>query len=663
MGTVIDELIVELKLDPKGFDEGQKKAVNDLRKFETEHEKHAKNIAASTNKMTDGFALLQGKLLSIASLFLGGMGVQAFTEHITRLTSQTGYLASSLGVSTTELGKWQGVAASVGASASEIAQGFASIQRNMANMQLTGQSPLNAFAYATHQSGQGPAVDLYDQKGQWRSPTDILLGMSRWASKQQNPAVASQALSQTGMSQGMINLLMLGPQELEKRLKQYEKFAPSKEDTRKFQELQEAMAKTAATAEKLGRNIVLIFSPGLIKFMESIARIVEAFGRSPIEGLKALNDEASKGVGEAFNSASELDRKAGAATTKGGIWNGIKSWWNGTPVEEPATNSRIQWHNPFARAQSEAAKREREQGTTANTAGMSGDGPGGASATTPAPQVRRSSQPIGEGSSGFLRDRRQRYADEIAQTPGLRDRVGGMLALEGTAQPTMESLLNRIDYVNTERAKRGLPPKSIDDMLNSGFYGPINRGQHQAGINQYQRNPGKFDRAIDRALGGSHVIGGYTDQGLPTDPNGSVRNAQRGLSFPYMKIGGNEFTDWAGGPGSRGAASAYRTMIEEGLAREANVKAAGSPSALTGRPMASAANRTFDNWNKLGLGARGALVTGGGSSVTNSRSSSTSIENLNVTVPEGASPGEYASGIKQDLQRYDTVMNANQGLL
>lgn len=152
---------------------------------------------------------------------------------------------------------------------------------------------------------------------------------------------------------------------------------------------------------------------------------------------------------------------------------------------------------------------------------------------------------------------------------------------------------------------------------------------------------------------------------MPTDPNGSITNMRRrGVVFPYMKIGGNEFTDWEGGSGlgGRRTSSAYRAMIEEGLAREGAAKAAGAPSVLT-QPMGNAASRTFDNWKALGVGARGALIQGGGPSINNSRSSSTSIENMNVTVPAGASPGEYAAGIKQDLQRFDTVMNANQGLL
>lgn len=375
MPTVIDELIVELKLDPKGFDEGQKKAVSDLRRFEKEATNSSKKVATSTDTMTQAFGLLQGRLLAIAGLITGGMGLSSFIDHITKLTAHTGYLATSLGVTSKELGKWESAGASVGASAGEIAAGFAAIQKSMASMQLTGQSALHAFAQATHQAGQGPAVELYNPDGSWRSPTDILVGTSRWAQAQPNKAVASQMLSQTGMSQGMINMLLLGPEELKKRLKEYEKFAPSTEDTKRFQDLQQAIAKTSASAEKLGRSIVALFSPGLIKFMESLTRIVEAFqGKGAIAGLKTLNDEASAGVGEGVNAvvgaAKDADQTIGKATTSGGIWNRVKSWWTGKPVEEPTTNPNIQWHNPFAKKD-------------AATVPPSGDGPQGDGSSQP----------------------------------------------------------------------------------------------------------------------------------------------------------------------------------------------------------------------------------------------------------------------------------------
>ena len=62
------------------------------------------------------------------------------------------------------------------------------------------------------------------------------------------------------------------------------------------------------------------------------------------------------------------------------------------------------------------------------------------------------------------------------------------------------------------------------------------------------------------------------------------------------------------------------------------------------------------------LGAR-AAANSNSTSINNSRSSQTSIGNMNVTVPPGSDPAAYGAGIQQELQRYDNVMNANQGLL
>ncbi len=643
MGTVIDELIVELKLDPKGFDEGQKKAVNNLRRFENESERHSKKIAANAESMTQAFGALQGKLLAVAGLFMGGMGASGFIDHMTKLTSQTGFFAKSLGLSTKELGAWQAAGATVGATANEIAQALGGYQKALANAQLGQPSFINAMAYTTSQAGQGPQLTPYKADGSWKTPTEYLLSASEWYEKRPNKAVATVLMERNGMPQGMINLLSLGRTELQKRLKEGERFAPSADDVKKFQDLQVEMGRASIAAEKLGRSIALLLTPGLIKFMESLNRIVAAFVKGGwIEGLKAANDEASTGTGEGFKSLG-VDASATGQRANQGWWGRFKS--------------KFQWHNPFARRTDPVTN--------------SGDGPGGASlpsssvsGTAARPTVASTTGTAAPGSSEFLRQRRQRYADEIARTPGLREKIGGMLALEGTAQPTMESLLNRIDYVNTERAKRGLAPKSIDDMLTPAFYGPIRHGKLPGGIAQYQRNPGKFDRAIDRALGGSHIIGGYTDQGMPTDPNGSITQWQRhGRRYPYERVGGNEFPDWEGGPGGRRASAAYRAMIEEGLAREANAKAAGPPSVLTGQPMASAANRTFDSWNALGLGARGALMRGNVSTTTNSNNRTATFGDINVTVPPGADPTGYASGIQQELQRYSPVMNANQGLI
>jgi hypothetical protein len=62
------------------------------------------------------------------------------------------------------------------------------------------------------------------------------------------------------------------------------------------------------------------------------------------------------------------------------------------------------------------------------------------------------------------------------------------------------------------------------------------------------------------------------------------------------------------------------------------------------------------------IGARAAASAAAPASTTNNSSSSTHIGNMHVTVPPGADPVGYANGIRQELQRYDNVMNAQTGL-
>jgi hypothetical protein len=158
----------------------------------------------------------------------------------------------------------------------------------------------------------------------------------------------------------------------------------------------------------------------------------------------------------------------------------------------------------------------------------------------------------GLGGSAFLKARRAKFGNQFASTPGLRDEVLGMMLKEGTPQASVESLLNRADMTGG----------SLHGMLHGGFYGPINRGELPGAIAQLHRNPklaAQMNRALDAALGGSHIIGGYTDQGNPTDPNGR--------HFPQMKLGGNVFTDWGGG-GGHSRSEAYRHFIEHGIAAD-----------------------------------------------------------------------------------------------
>ncbi|MCD0417278.1 hypothetical protein LOC51_08630 [Rubrivivax sp. JA1024] len=175
----------------------------------------------------------------------------------------------------------------------------------------------------------------------------------------------------------------------------------------------------------------------------------------------------------------------------------------------------------------------------------------------------------GAGLSGseFLKARRERFAKELEEKPWLKKKLAAVLDLEnpGAGPAVVESLMNRMDYTGGT-IEKGL---GVKNRRNS-FYGPVRRGEDLARERALEKDPKKMAylmRQIDKALAGSNVVKGHTDQGSAGDPN--YHSGGTGVN-----INGERFNHWRGGPDGIRGAKRYQEWVMRNVEAERARKSA-----------------------------------------------------------------------------------------
>lgn len=198
-----------------------------------------------------------------------------------------------------------------------------------------------------------------------------------------------------------------------------------------------------------------------------------------------------------------------------------------------------------AKASDFATDMDRQQ---AARAGITPAAPGsiGAPPTVPGARWQGPTPAVTAATRAVLSKQRSAAVNELNNDPQLKAFVFGVAKGEDDENPgyVLESLLNRA----------AMTGKSVRELVNSGFYGPVNRGEIKAepqGTKFYQ----KAQEAFEDAAAGSNHIELRTDQGMANEHRFADANPGVGGKKRFG-------ADWYSHMGSDGVNYARKTQAE-----------------------------------------------------------------------------------------------------
>lgn len=272
MATIIDSLLVVLGLDARGFDKGRKQTSEGLKHTRDEADKTGKNLEQFGKSAGNFFASLRNEAVGLFLAFQGASSVKDFVGNMIAGDAATGRLAKNLGMTTTELSAYGLAIKTVGGSAEEANAAFTMLAQAREQLRLTGTSghdrEFALLGFRAHDlDDSAKAFDKLAEAAQ-RMPRTQFYNLAH----------------QMGLSDGVINLLELGPQKMRELVKAREAdAAATEEQARQSEALQAKWADLAA-------KITALLRPEIYKLVDGLANLVDAMtkGKDAGAGFSAV---------------------------------------------------------------------------------------------------------------------------------------------------------------------------------------------------------------------------------------------------------------------------------------------------------------------------------------------------------------------------------------
>jgi hypothetical protein len=286
----VDELVVELKLDPTNFTKGQRDALDSFKKTNDEFDKGLKNLDTSAKNTGFSFQAMTGAAEGLFAV-LAGAGMAAYARDTMNSVAATGRLAHNIGETTGELSAFGRMIERNGGNADAAMGSLKGFSDQITRLNTLGQGSPELFNFLGtigSEAGEGPLATF--------------MKFAEWAEKHKdNPQLVNLIGTQGGFDQGTINEAMKGRVQVVKDLAEAAKGAVSPEQTAAMIRMQNAWIGLDQAIEKTGRDVVTSAEPAFTaiatsttSWIERNQKLADSLGEiaTAIVGLSALKPAA-----------------------------------------------------------------------------------------------------------------------------------------------------------------------------------------------------------------------------------------------------------------------------------------------------------------------------------------------------------------------------------
>jgi hypothetical protein len=257
--AVIDELVVKLGLDPKDFNDGQRKALESFKGTVDGFQKQGRAAEDSAKSLTDYMSGARTQALSLFAVFTGATGLVDFAQHAIRSAASVEMLSHSTGASVGEISKLQGLMKIFGGDAEQASAQVITLADAVSGLKIGQVSPLitllrglQANGHVTIDADHGPIAML-----------DSIAENLKNIRDSGHADVAGNIGRQLGLSPALFEALINGADRFNQELTKVR--GTTEAEAKAALDLQTQWNETTAAVENFGKQAVLALTGSVLK--------------------------------------------------------------------------------------------------------------------------------------------------------------------------------------------------------------------------------------------------------------------------------------------------------------------------------------------------------------------------------------------------------------